>query len=107
MIRQHDIGDSCARVRLWNSSLNVLRVVNTSPRLPSRSASQLRAQTAMPRSPSRRPLRYRTHHDRQNSGKKKRRETTVILFGTGVAGQAETKEVKKSTDDPAEARNWL
>ena len=38
---------------------------------------------------------------------KKRRETTVILFGTGVAGQAETKEVKKSTDDPAEARNWL
>ena len=38
---------------------------------------------------------------------KKRRETTVILFGTGVAGQAETKEVKKSTDDPVEARNWL
>ncbi len=36
---------------------------------------------------------------------KKRRETTVILFETGVAGQA--KEVKKSTDDPAEARNWL
>ena len=31
----------------------------------------------------------------------------MILFGTGVAGQAETKEVKKSTDDPVEARNWL
>jgi hypothetical protein len=31
----------------------------------------------------------------------------VILFETGVAGQAKTKEVKKSTDDPAEARNWL
>ena len=38
---------------------------------------------------------------------KKRRKTTVILFETGVAGQAETKEVRKSTDDPAEARNWL
>jgi hypothetical protein len=38
---------------------------------------------------------------------KKRRETTVILFETGVAGQAKTKEVKKSTDDPADARNWL
>jgi len=31
----------------------------------------------------------------------------VILFETGVAGQAKTKEVKKSMDDPAEARNWL
>jgi hypothetical protein len=31
----------------------------------------------------------------------------VILFETGVAGQAKPKEVKKSTDDPAEARNWL
>jgi len=38
---------------------------------------------------------------------KKRHRTTVILFETGVAGQAKTKEVKKSTDDPAEARNWL
>jgi len=38
---------------------------------------------------------------------KKRHQTTVILFETGVAGQAKTKEVKKSTDDPAEARNWL
>src|SRR4029077_14216897 len=38
---------------------------------------------------------------------KKRRKTTVILFETGVAGQAKTKEVKKSTDDPAQARNWL
>jgi len=38
---------------------------------------------------------------------KKRRETTVILFETGVAGQAKTKELKKSTDDPAQARNWL
>jgi hypothetical protein len=39
--------------------------------------------------------------------KKKRRKTTVILFETGVAGQAQTKEVRQSTDDPAEARNWL
>jgi hypothetical protein len=31
----------------------------------------------------------------------------VILLESGVAGQAKTKEVKKSTDDPAEARNWL
>jgi len=31
----------------------------------------------------------------------------VILFEPGVAAQAKTKEVKKSTDDPAEARNWL
>jgi hypothetical protein len=38
---------------------------------------------------------------------KKRHKTTVILFESGVAGQAKTKEVKKSTDDPAEARNWL
>src|SRR4029077_16812929 len=38
---------------------------------------------------------------------KKRHKTTVILFETGVAGQAKTKEVKKSMDDPAEARNWL
>ena len=38
---------------------------------------------------------------------KKRRKTTVILIETDVAGQAKTKEVKKSTDDPAEARNWL
>ena len=38
---------------------------------------------------------------------KKRRKTTVILFDTGVAGQAETKKVRKSTDDPAEARTWL
>jgi hypothetical protein len=37
----------------------------------------------------------------------KRHKTTVILFETGVAGQAKTKEVKKWTDDPAEARNWL
>jgi hypothetical protein len=39
--------------------------------------------------------------------KKKRHKTTVILFESAVAGQAKTKEVKKSTDDPAEARNWL
>jgi hypothetical protein len=38
---------------------------------------------------------------------KKRRKTTVILIETDVAGQAKTKEVKKWTDDPAEARNWL
>jgi hypothetical protein len=38
---------------------------------------------------------------------KKRHKTTVILFESGVAGQAKTKEVKKSTDDPAEARSWL
>jgi hypothetical protein len=38
---------------------------------------------------------------------KKRHKTTVILFESAVAGQAKTKEVKKSTDDPAEARNWL
>ena len=38
---------------------------------------------------------------------KKRHKTTVILLESGVAGQAKTKEVKKSTDDPAEARNWL
>ena len=38
---------------------------------------------------------------------KKGHKTTVILFETGVAGQAKTKEVKKWTDDPAEARNWL
>jgi hypothetical protein len=38
---------------------------------------------------------------------KKRRKTTVILFENGVAGQVKTKEVKKSTDDPAETRNWL
>jgi hypothetical protein len=38
---------------------------------------------------------------------KKRHETTVILFETGVAGQAKTKEEKKSTDDPAEVRSWL
>ena len=38
---------------------------------------------------------------------KKRHKTTVILIETDVAGQAKTKEVKKSTDDPAEARNWL
>ena len=31
----------------------------------------------------------------------------MILIETDVAGQAKTKEVKKSTDDPAEARNWL
>ena len=31
----------------------------------------------------------------------------MILIGTGVAGQAQTKEVRQSTDDPAEARNWL
>jgi hypothetical protein len=31
----------------------------------------------------------------------------VILIETDVAGQAKTKEVKKWTDDPAEARNWL
>jgi hypothetical protein len=39
--------------------------------------------------------------------KEKRRKTTVILLETGVAGQAKTKEVKKLTDDPAQARNWL
>ncbi len=38
---------------------------------------------------------------------KKRHKTTVILIETDVTGQAKTKEVKKSTDDPAEARNWL
>src|SRR4030095_5070448 len=38
---------------------------------------------------------------------KKRHNTTVILFESTVAGQAKTKEVKKSTDDPAQARNWL
>ena len=38
---------------------------------------------------------------------KKRHKTTVILIETDVAGQAKIKEVKKSTDDPAEARNWL
>jgi hypothetical protein len=38
---------------------------------------------------------------------KKSHKTTVILFETGVAGHAKTKEVKKSTDDSAEARNWL
>jgi hypothetical protein len=38
---------------------------------------------------------------------KKRHKTTVILLESGVAGQAKTKEEKKSTDDPAEARNWL
>src|SRR4030095_390335 len=38
---------------------------------------------------------------------KKRHRTTVILFETSVAGQAKTKEVKKSTDDPAGARNLL
>jgi hypothetical protein len=39
--------------------------------------------------------------------KKKRHKTTVILFESGVAGQANIKEVKNSTDDPADARNWL
>ncbi len=39
--------------------------------------------------------------------KKRRHKTTVILLESGVAGQAKIKEVKKSTDDPAEARNWL
>jgi hypothetical protein len=38
---------------------------------------------------------------------KKRRKTTVILFETDVTGQAKAKEVKESTDDPAEARDWL
>src|SRR6266480_8102448 len=38
---------------------------------------------------------------------KERHKTTVILLESGVAGQAKTKEVKKSTDDPAEARKWL
>src|SRR4029077_7799314 len=38
---------------------------------------------------------------------KKRRETTVILFETRVAGPGKTTGVKKTTDDPAEARNWL
>jgi len=38
---------------------------------------------------------------------KKRHKTTVILFETGVAGQAKTEVVKNWTDDPAEARNWL
>src|SRR5438874_8316160 len=38
---------------------------------------------------------------------KERHKTTVILVESGVAGQAKTKEVKKSTHDPAEARNWL
>src|SRR5947208_1792733 len=39
--------------------------------------------------------------------KKKRHKTTVILLESGVAGQAKIKEVKKSTDDLADARNWL
>jgi hypothetical protein len=39
--------------------------------------------------------------------KKKHHKTTVILFESGVAGEAKTKEVNKSTDDPAETRNWL
>jgi hypothetical protein len=38
---------------------------------------------------------------------KKRHETTVILFETGVTGQPKTKEVKKSVEDRAEVRNWL
>ena len=31
----------------------------------------------------------------------------MILFETGAAGPAKTKEHEKWTDDPAEARNWL
>ena len=39
--------------------------------------------------------------------KKKRQETTVILFERGAAVPAKSKVEKKWTDDPAEARNWL
>ena len=47
------------------------------------------------------------HAAGQTKFREKRHQTTVILFETGVGAQAKTKEVKKSTDDPAEARNWL
>ncbi|SRR6266487_72182 len=56
-----DIDDSCTRLRLWNSSLNVLRVVTTSPRLPPKSASRHRAQIAILPSPFRTLLPY-LHH---------------------------------------------
>src|SRR6266513_1743637 len=38
---------------------------------------------------------------------KKRRKTTVILIENSAVAPPKTKEVKKWTDDPAEARNWL
>ena len=38
---------------------------------------------------------------------KKRHKTTVILIENSAAGPPKFKEVKKWTDDPAEARNWL
>ena len=39
--------------------------------------------------------------------KKKRHKTTVILIENSAVGPPKIKEVKKWTDDPAEARNWL
>jgi hypothetical protein len=39
--------------------------------------------------------------------KKKRHKTTVILIENSAVGPLKIKEVKKWTDDPAEARNWL
>ena len=66
-----DIDDSCTRLRLWNSSLNVLRVVNTSPRLPPRSASQDRAHIAVLRSPFRTLLPY-LHHSRLRRSRRHR-----------------------------------
>jgi hypothetical protein len=38
---------------------------------------------------------------------KKRHKTTVILIENSAVSPPKTKEVKKWTDDPAEARNWL
>jgi uncharacterized coiled-coil protein SlyX len=38
---------------------------------------------------------------------KKRRKTTVILIENSAVAPSKAKEVKKWTDDPAEARNWL
>jgi hypothetical protein len=38
---------------------------------------------------------------------KKRRKTTVILIENSAVAPPKTKELKKWTDDPAEARNWL
>jgi hypothetical protein len=48
------------------------------------------------------------HPPRQTKFRKeKRHKTTVILIENSAVSSAKTKEVKKWTDDPAEARNWL
>jgi hypothetical protein len=48
------------------------------------------------------------HPPRQTKFREKKcHKTTVILIENSAVGPPKTKEVKKWTDDPAEARNWL